>query len=251
MAKGDKGATLDVNDSLLKVEQSLQAYKTQLRANGGDPRLPDLARDIKNSIRSIEWDLEDLQETVSIVEKTPRKFNLTSEEVRERQNFIRTVKHKLATLKDESQFNGAEASKKKNTEKQSLLSTSVHSGGAASQYNTSGKTSAAAAANSQFIEETQQQQQLMIRAQDEQIDNIGASVKVLKNLSTHIGTELEEQHGLLDEFGHEMENTGSKMDNTMKKIAKVTKMSTDKRQWCAIGVLLVLVVILIILISVL
>jgi len=79
MAKGDKGATLyfnfwnheklwchylffsDVNDSLLKVEQSLQAYKTQLRANGGDPRLPDLARDIKNSIRSIEWDLEDLQ----------------------------------------------------------------------------------------------------------------------------------------------------------------------------------------------
>ena len=35
----------------------------------------------------------------------------------------------------------------------------------------------------------------MIEAQDEQIDNIGASVKVLKNLSTTIGTELEEQAG--------------------------------------------------------
>jgi len=43
----------------------------------------------------------------------------------------------------------------------------------------------------------------MIRAQDEQIDNIGASVKVLKNLSTHIGTELEEQHGSVFSFTHE------------------------------------------------
>ena len=33
----------------------------------------------------------------------------------------------------------------------------------------------------------------MIEAQDDQIDNIGASVKVLKNLSTTIGVELEEQ----------------------------------------------------------
>ena len=32
-----------------------------------------------------------------------------------------------------------------------------------------------------------------MRAQDEQIENIGASVQVLKNISTHIGTELEEQ----------------------------------------------------------
>lgn len=33
---------------------------------------------------------------------------------------------------------------------------------------------------------------------------------------------------LLDEFGHEMDNTGTRMDATMKKIAKVTRMSNGE-----------------------
>jgi len=72
---------------------------------------------------------------------------------------------------------------------------------------------------------------------------------------------------MLDEFGHEMENTESKMDSTVKKMAKVFRISNgwwhqlaffnqlcwfeyfvaDRRQWYAILVLSVIIFILIIL----
>ena len=35
--------------------------------------------------------------------------------------------------------------------------------------------------------------QLMMRAQDEQLDNMGASVGALKNISQQVGNELDEQ----------------------------------------------------------
>lgn len=77
---------------------------------------------------------------------------------------------------------------------------------------------------------------------------------------------------ILDEMGHEMENTDTKIDSTLKKMAKVLRMSNgtnevysriaiwvssfmiclpDRRQWMAIGVLTGLMVIVIILFYVL
>ncbi|GFN88486.1 syntaxin-6, partial [Plakobranchus ocellatus] len=102
-------------------------------------------------------------------------------------------------------------------------------------------------ANHRYIDDTQQQQKLLIRSQDEQLDMIGSSVGVLKNMSQQIGNELEDQNLLLDDFHHEMDNTESKMDLTMKKMAKVMHMSNDRRQWCAIVVLLVVLLLIILL----
>lgn len=105
--------------------------------------------------------------------------------------------------------------------------------------------------NQRYLDDTSQQQQMIIRSQDDQLDMIGSSVGVLKNMSHQIGNELEEQNLILDEFGHEMDNTESRMDTTMKKMAKVMHMSNDKRQWCAIGVLLGIILIIILLFIVL
>lgn len=105
--------------------------------------------------------------------------------------------------------------------------------------------------NQRYLDDTGQQQQMIIRSQDDQLDMIGSSVGVLKNMSHQIGNELEEQNLILDEFGHEMDNTESRMDTTMKKMAKVMHMSNDKRQWCAIGVLLGVILIIILLFIVL
>ena len=52
---------------------------------------------------------------------------------------------------------------------------------------------------------------------------------------------------ILDDMGHEMEMAESKIDSTMKKMAKILRMSNDRRQWVAIGVLSALMIIVIIL----
>merc|ERR1712071_453477 len=96
-----------------------------------------------------------------------------------------------------------------------------------------------------------QQQESLVRQQDDQLVLISGSVGTLKSMSRRIGTELDEQALIMDDMGHEMENAESKMDSTLKKMAKVMHMSNDRRQWTAIGVLTGLMVIVIILFYVL
>ncbi|EMP34479.1 Syntaxin-6 [Chelonia mydas] len=81
-------------------------------------------------------------------------------------------------------------------------------------------------ANSHFIEEQQAQQQLIVEQQDEQLELVSGSIGVLKNMSQRIGGELEEQAVMLDDFSHELDNTQSRLDNVMKKLAKVSHMTS-------------------------
>uniref|UniRef100_A0A2D4NT04 t-SNARE coiled-coil homology domain-containing protein n=1 Tax=Micrurus surinamensis TaxID=129470 RepID=A0A2D4NT04_MICSU len=106
-------------------------------------------------------------------------------------------------------------------------------------------------ANSHFIEDQQAQQQLIIDQQDEQLELVSGSIGVLKNMSQRIGGELDEQAVMLDDFSHEVDNTQSRLDNVMKKLAKVSHMTSDRRQWCAIIILLVILVVVLILFFVL
>ncbi|XP_005177057.1 syntaxin-6 isoform X2 [Musca domestica] len=98
-----------------------------------------------------------------------------------------------------------------------------------------------------YVGETVSVQQRMMQGQDEQLDMISDSIGTLKTVSRQIGVELDEQAVMLDDFGNEFETTESKLDSTMKKMAKVLHMNNDKRQWAAILILSALLLIVIIL----
>ncbi|KAH8416155.1 hypothetical protein KR222_009424, partial [Zaprionus bogoriensis] len=98
-----------------------------------------------------------------------------------------------------------------------------------------------------YVGETVSIQQRMIQGQDEQLDMISDSIGTLKTVSRQIGVELDEQAVMLDDFGNEFDTTESKLDTTMKKVAKVLHMNNDKRQWAAILILSVLLLFVIIL----
>ncbi|KAI4879185.1 hypothetical protein NFI96_032846, partial [Prochilodus magdalenae] len=44
--------------------------------------------ELRNCLRAIDWDLEDLHETISIVESNPGKFRLGENELQERREFV-------------------------------------------------------------------------------------------------------------------------------------------------------------------
>ncbi|KPU75719.1 uncharacterized protein Dana_GF12527, isoform B [Drosophila ananassae] len=102
-----------------------------------------------------------------------------------------------------------------------------------------------------YVGETVSIQQRMIQGQDEQLDMISDSIGTLKTVSRQIGVELDEQAVMLDDFGNEFDTTESKLDTTMKKVAKVLHMNNDKRQWAAIlilsGLLLFVIILFIVL----
>lgn len=208
--------------------------------------------ELRNSLRSIEWDLEDLDETISIVEANPRKFNLDAMELTKRKAFITSTRQTVKEMKDQMSCPMAQAMSDRKT-RQGLLGESVSQGMAwqpgADKYSRLDRE--LQTANSQFIEEQHSQQQLIADQQDEHLELVSGTIGVLKNMSQRIGDELDEQTVMLDDFSHEMDNTQSRLDNVMKKLAKVSHMTSDRRQWCAIGILLAILFVVLILFFVL
>ncbi|XP_030401985.1 syntaxin-10 isoform X4 [Gopherus evgoodei] len=56
--------------------------------------------ELRNSLRSIEWDLEDLEETIGIVESNPRKFRIEASELTERRAFVRQMRDSVKEMRD-------------------------------------------------------------------------------------------------------------------------------------------------------
>ncbi|XP_016927637.3 syntaxin-6 [Drosophila suzukii] len=280
--------------------------------------------ELRNSLRSIEWDLEDLEDTISIVEKNPSKFRIDNRELSSRRHFIDNTRDEVKQMKDKmslnrsrdrditahqplldndrqspnhnhsiaipnSNSNSNEYHQHPHNDRTYLVecpngNSLINSGSQAVANTIAGTMSAAAAAASRhsgtkysklenaldspshygqthnggmdspshrYVGETVSIQQRMIQGQDEQLDMISDSIGTLKTVSRQIGVELDEQAVMLDDFGNEFDTTESKLDTTMKKVAKVLHMNNDKRQWAAIlilsGLLLFVIILFIIL----
>ncbi|XP_002735572.1 syntaxin-6-like [Saccoglossus kowalevskii] len=198
--------------------------------------------ELRNSLRSIEWDLEDLEETIGIVETNPRKFKIDSSEIHERKQF---VVHTKDMVKDMKEHMASPSTKTREDRK--TRTTLLPNGPKKGQDKYTRLDNEMDRSNQRFIDDTRQQQQLVMEHQDDQLERVGDSVTVLKSMGQTIGNELDEQAVMLDDFATEMERTDSKLDGVMKKMAKVTRMSNDRRQWTAIVVLIVIMIIVIVL----
>uniref|UniRef100_B5M731 Syntaxin-like protein n=1 Tax=Amblyomma americanum TaxID=6943 RepID=B5M731_AMBAM len=56
--------------------------------------------ELRKGLRSIEWDLEDLEETVAIVEKNPKKFKIDEKEIKSRKAFIEQSRNEVKCMKE-------------------------------------------------------------------------------------------------------------------------------------------------------
>uniref|UniRef100_A0A0N5CHX5 t-SNARE coiled-coil homology domain-containing protein n=1 Tax=Strongyloides papillosus TaxID=174720 RepID=A0A0N5CHX5_STREA len=95
-----------------------------------------------------------------------------------------------------------------------------------------------------FFEDTLEKQKFLIEEQDEDLNRVGDSLSTIKQMSYKIGDELDDQAELLDDLDIQMKNTDIKMENIMKKIAKLTKLEDESNQWKAIIFLVILIFIL-------
>ncbi|XP_060686063.1 syntaxin-6 isoform X1 [Hemiscyllium ocellatum] len=148
--------------------------------------------ELRNSLRSIEWDLEDLDETISIVETNPRKFNLDPVELSKRKAFITNTKQIVKEMKDHMSSSSMQALVEQRN-RQTLLSTRGNQGLNSTSDKYSRLDQELQAANLQFIEDQHMQQQLITEQQDDQLELVSGSIGVLKNMSQKIGNELDEQ----------------------------------------------------------
>ncbi|KYN26692.1 Syntaxin-6, partial [Trachymyrmex cornetzi] len=194
--------------------------------------------ELRKALRSIEWDLDDLEDTIYILFQSERNipiqftiiefdfkfFKIDNKELTVQRSFIEQAREEVKIMKDK--LNLSRSRDRDSTARQPLLDNSparVPANHGTTKY--SKLENEIDSPNRQFLSDTMQQQNSMMRQQDEQLDMIGETVGTLKTVSRQINSELDEQAVMLDEFGNELETTDSKLDATMKKMAKVLHMS--------------------------
>ncbi|KAM8972510.1 syntaxin-10 [Pelodytes ibericus] len=197
--------------------------------------------ELRNSLRSIEWDLEDLEETISIVESNPRKFKISGPELSERRSFVDQTRNSVKEMRDHIASPRVVAF----TERKNREALGVSNKAPPDRFTRMDEE--IMAGDSRYVEDQQAQQQLIIDEQDAELELVTGSIRVLKNMSGRIGDELDEQAVMLDDFSQEMDNTQTRMDSVLKRLAKVSHMTSDRRQWCMIIALVVALLIVLIL----
>ncbi|KAB0341188.1 hypothetical protein FD755_011814, partial [Muntiacus reevesi] len=200
-----------------------EVQKAVNTAQGLFQRWTELLQDPSTATREeIDWTTNELRNNLRSIEK----FNLDATELSIRKAFITSTRQVVRDMKDQMSTSSVQAlAERKN--RQALLGDSGGQNWGTGTTDKYGRLDRELQlANSHFIEEQQAQQQLIVEQQDEQLELVSGSIGVLKNMSQRIGGELEEQAVMLDDFSHELESTQSRLDNVMKKLAKVSHMTS-------------------------
>ncbi|KAL1518128.1 hypothetical protein ABEB36_001800 [Hypothenemus hampei] len=200
--------------------------------------------ELKNSLRSIEWDLEDLEDTIEIVEKNPTKFKIDNKELTKRKHFITSTKNEIQTIKDKITLN--KGRDKEQYARQSLfekpdssvITTSTH---ASTKY--SKLQNESESPNREYLK---QQHIYEVQNQIFQLENNDS-----KTLCHHMGIEMDEQQEMLDEDCTELDNRSYKLETKMRNMANIFRISSEKRQYTVMATLVLVLFIVIILFFVL
>lgn len=196
-------------------------------------------REIKNGIKRIEWDIQDLEETIGIVEGNRQRFKLEASEVEARKSFITDTKATIKKMKDDLN-NATTKGKMENDARNTLMDTQKRKNQGHDKFD--GLHKAIMEDNDNYISGAHQQMQATMADQDQDLDEISKATTTLKEMGVTINDELHRQSLILEEMETETDKTSSRLNNVMKRLNKLIDSTNDRVQWCMVIVLTLILV---------
>ncbi|KAI8926438.1 syntaxin 6, N-terminal-domain-containing protein [Entophlyctis helioformis] len=245
----------EVEQSLRQVAGLYQSWRQQLMASGGsagagDQDLRKQGSDIRDILRNIAADLDELDETIKIVQSNPARFKLDRAQIDERKQFVMEARRTVEEMR--SSINNPNAARMGGQQgmRDALLTSknTGKAGGAVDKYGRSEQDYQMS--NQRFVEREQQQQQMVMEQQDRQMDDVAVTVGNLREVARVMGDELDDQTRLLGEVEAQVDTTQGRLQDGMKRMQDFIKAnSSSKQQWIIAVLTIVLVVIIILVIS--
>lgn len=203
---------------------------------------------LRTGIKSIEWDLQDLEETIGIVENNRQKFRLEQSEVDSRKKFISETQYIIKKMKEE--LNATQTKGKMDNDNRDTLMNKSSKGprGDMSNDRFAALDDAIRNDNDSFIRNQGQVQDQMIRQQDTDLDDLSNVVGVLGQMGNAIHSELDQHHKILEDLDAGVDNTSGRLNAVMRRVNKLLESTSDRVQWCLIIVLTLVLVGLVIIV---
>lgn len=234
----------EIQDSIDKLQSTFHQWE-RIPANSQEQQ--QLTKELLVSCESIEWQVDELDKTIAVAARDPAFYGINEPELDKRRRWTSSARVQVGNVKktiamgkdlvlDITSTSNANAMRRElmrlpnsnQTHHQSYYNGTLH--------------------NDDLISSESDRQMLLIKQQDEELDELSASVERIGGVGLTIHEELTAQEKIIEDLGMEMESTSNRLDFVQKKVAMVMKKAGAKGQFMMIIFLLVLFIILFVLV---
>lgn len=205
-------------------------------------RFQELHSEIAGELHQLDFDLQDITETIRMVEDNRAKFKFDDAEVASRREFVKASRGAVKDIKDS--ITSRQALGKIEVDKRQALGAAGSHGASVGRDERQGR---AARDGQQFLERQRQEQGQIIARQDQDLSLLSQSAQRLGETARAINAELQDHKRMLEALDEDMDRETEKLNFVMKRMGRLLKTS-DNKQLCLITGLFLLLVVLIFLV---
>lgn len=228
----------EVQESIDKLQSTFHHWERVPLDNGERAHL---TKELLANCESIEWQVDELDKTVAVAVKDPALYGINEVELDKRRRWTSTARAQVGAVKKAVIVGKDNSLSTANGMRRELLRLpDSNLPNRSDQY--------VSRDNDDFIASESDRQMLLIKRQDEELDELSASVERIGGIGLTIHDELLAQDRIIDDLGTEMEGTSNRLDFVQKKVAMVMKKAGAKGQFMMILFLLILFIILFVLV---
>lgn len=232
----------EIQDSIDKLLSTFHRWEN-LSSDSGEHT--EISKQLRASCDSIEWQVDELDKAVGVAARDPAYYGIDEAELERRRRWTKTARDQVGTVRKAlSAGKGLsyQGSSNANGLHQEMVRIPIDN----SHYNA--RSNQYAQDNDDFASSESDRQLLLMRQQDEELDELSASVLRIGDVGRTIHDELLGQERIIDELDTEMDSTSNRLDFLQKKVAFVMKKAGAKGQFMMILFLVLLFIILFVLV---
>lgn len=232
----------EVQLAMKKVQGMHDDWKRLLQSENTakSSKFQELHSEIAAELRHLDYDLQDITETIRVVEENRAKFKFDDGEIQSRKDFVTSSRAAVKAIQDS--VTSRQALGKIDADRRQALGTSSSSSRAPDE-----RQAQASRENEAFMERQRQEQAQLIAQQDQDLTLFSQSAQRLRETAQAINVELQDQQKMLEELDDDIDKETEKLNFVMKRIGRLLKTS-DNKQLCLIIGLVVLLLVLVFLV---
>ncbi|KAJ7981850.1 syntaxin-61-like [Quillaja saponaria] len=167
-----------------------------------------LRKELLTGCESIEWQVDELDKAIAIAARDPAWYRIDEMELENRRRWTSNARAQVANIKktlETAKVSTGTGSSSVNGMRQELMRLpDAYQTDRSNQYTTKD--------NDDFIASESDRQLLLMRQQDEELDELSASVQRIGGVGLTIHDELVAHEKIIDELGTEMDSTSNRLD---------------------------------------
>ncbi|CAH1415016.1 unnamed protein product [Lactuca virosa] len=202
-------------DSIDSLQGSFHEWE---RVPVGSGEQSQLTKELLSNCESIEWQVDELEKTISVAARDPSLYGINQVELEKRRKWTTTARIQVGNIKNVVTVTGS-SSNFGGMHQELMRMPKSHQQQDKDRTRTG---SYAAVDNDDFISSESDTQMLLIRQQDEELDELSASVERIGSVGLTIHDELLSQEKIIEDLGSEMESTSNRLDFVQVLIALAT-----------------------------